>query len=70
MFAGGFARCAFGGFDADAAFVFTVDIGGAGKRIHELIGNPARHLYAREGYGDYQLDPDTGHALFWQKRLK
>ena len=34
-----------------------------------LSGNPARHLYAREGYGDYQLDPATGHALFWQKRL-
>jgi GNAT superfamily N-acetyltransferase len=38
--------------------------------LEVLSGNPARHLYAREGYGDYQLDPATGHALFWQKRLK
>ena len=38
--------------------------------LEVLSGNPARHLYAREGFGDYQLDPDTGHALFWQKRLK
>jgi GNAT superfamily N-acetyltransferase len=38
--------------------------------LEVLSGNPARHLYARQGYGDYQLDPATGHALFWQKRLK
>ena len=37
--------------------------------LEVLSGNPARHLYAREGYGDYQLDPASGHALFWQKRL-
>jgi ribosomal protein S18 acetylase RimI-like enzyme len=37
--------------------------------LEVLSGNPARHLYARQGYGDYQLDPATGHALFWQKRL-
>lgn len=37
--------------------------------LEVLSGNPARQLYAREGYGDYQLDPATGHALFWQKRL-
>lgn len=37
--------------------------------LEVLSGNPARHLYAREGFGDYQLDPATGHALFWQKRL-
>lgn len=37
--------------------------------LEVLTGNPARHLYAREGFGDYQLDPGTGHALFWQKRL-
>lgn len=43
---------------------------GACKVTMEVLsGNPARHLYAREGYGDYQLDPATGHALFWQKRL-
>lgn len=37
--------------------------------LEVLSGNPARHLYAAHGYGDYQLDPATGHALFWQKRL-
>lgn len=37
--------------------------------LEVLSGNPARHLYAREGFGDYQLAPATGHALFWQKRL-
>jgi GNAT superfamily N-acetyltransferase len=43
---------------------------GASKVTLEVLsGNPARRLYAREGYGDYQLDPATGHALFWQKRL-
>jgi GNAT superfamily N-acetyltransferase len=43
---------------------------GASKVTLEVLsGDPARRLYAREGYGDYQLDPATGHALFWQKRL-
>ena len=37
--------------------------------LEVLSGNPARRLYAVCGYGDYQLDPATGHALFWQKRL-
>lgn len=37
--------------------------------LEVLSGNPARHLYAACGYGDYQLDPAAGHALFWQKRL-
>ncbi len=37
--------------------------------LEVLSGNPARHLYDACGFGDYQLDPATGHALFWQKRL-
>lgn len=37
--------------------------------LEVLSANPARRLYAACGYGDYQLDPATGHALFWQKRL-
>ncbi|SIN59983.1 Acetyltransferase (GNAT) family protein [Parasphingorhabdus marina DSM 22363] len=32
--------------------------------------NAARKLYASLGYGDYQLDPAMGKALFWQKRLE
>ena len=38
--------------------------------LEVLSGNPARRLYAREGFGDYQLDPEAGTAMFWQKRLK
>lgn len=38
--------------------------------LEVLSGNlPAQRLYAACGYGDYQLDPASGHALFWQKRL-
>lgn len=38
--------------------------------LEVLSGNhPARRLYAANGYGDYQLDPAAGQALFWQKRL-
>ena len=38
--------------------------------LEVLSGNhPAKALYAANGYGDYQLDPAAGQALFWQKRL-
>ena len=38
--------------------------------LEVLSGNhPAKALYAAHGYGDYQLDPAAGQALFWQKRL-
>lgn len=38
--------------------------------LEVLSGNePAKRLYAANGYGDYQLDPTAGQALFWQKRL-
>jgi ribosomal protein S18 acetylase RimI-like enzyme len=44
---------------------------GAGKITLEVLsGNhPAKRLYAAHGFGDYQLDPAAGQALFWQKRL-
>ena len=44
---------------------------GASKVTLEVLsGNhPAKALYASQGYGDYQLDPASGQALFWQKRL-
>jgi GNAT superfamily N-acetyltransferase len=38
--------------------------------LEVLSGNEAaRHLYASCGYGDYQLDPAAGKAMFWQKSL-
>ena len=38
--------------------------------LEVLSGNArAKALYAKLGYGDYVLDPEIGHALFWQKRL-
>jgi len=38
--------------------------------LEVLSGNaPAKALYAGCGFGDYQLDPAAGHALFWQKKL-
>ena len=38
--------------------------------LEVLSGNaPAKALYAACGFGDYQLDPAAGHALFWQKTL-
>ncbi|MEO7188888.1 MAG: GNAT family N-acetyltransferase [Sphingomicrobium sp.] len=38
--------------------------------LEVLTGNdPAKSLYVACGFGDYQLDPASGHALFWQKKL-
>ena len=38
--------------------------------LEVLSGNErAKALYVALGYRDYQLDPQAGHALFWQKRL-
>ena len=38
--------------------------------LEVLSGNgDARRLYAACGFADYQLDPEAGQALFWQKRL-
>jgi len=44
--------------------------GGCKLTLEVLEGNaPAKALYAALGYGDYVLDPASGRALFWQKRL-
>jgi GNAT superfamily N-acetyltransferase len=38
--------------------------------LEVLSGNErAKALYLALGYGDYQLDPAAGQALFWQKTL-
>jgi ribosomal protein S18 acetylase RimI-like enzyme len=48
----------------------AVSRGACKVTLEVLSGNaPARALYASLGYGDYALDPETGAALFWQKRL-
>ena len=31
--------------------------------------NAAKSSYEKFGFTDYQLDPASGHALFWQKKL-
>jgi ribosomal protein S18 acetylase RimI-like enzyme len=48
----------------------AADAGACKVTLEVLSGNsPAKALYASLGYGDYALDPETGTALFWQKRL-
>jgi ribosomal protein S18 acetylase RimI-like enzyme len=46
------------------------EIGAAKVTLEVLSGNePAKALYRAVGFGDYVLDPEKGHALFWQKAL-
>ena len=38
--------------------------------LEVLEGNtPAREAYSKYGFKGYQLDPEYGHALFWEKPL-
>ncbi|MEE4452014.1 GNAT family N-acetyltransferase [Novosphingobium resinovorum] len=61
----GIARALFAAIEAEARARGACKI-----TLEVLSGNQrAKELYASLGYGDYQLDPETGHALFWQKRL-
>ncbi|EZP82139.1 putative acetyltransferase [Novosphingobium resinovorum] len=61
----GIARALFAAIEAEA-----LARGACKITLEVLSGNQrAKELYASLGYGDYQLDPETGHALFWQKRL-
>ncbi|MFM7348575.1 MAG: GNAT family N-acetyltransferase [Erythrobacter sp.] len=60
----GIGRALLGAVEAEA-----LKRGACKITLEVLSGNPARYLYAACGFGDYQLDPATGHALFWQKRL-
>ena len=39
--------------------------------LEVLDGNgPARRAYDRFGFAPYELDPDQGKALFWEKKIK
>ncbi|MGF7153975.1 GNAT family N-acetyltransferase [Novosphingobium gossypii] len=61
----GIARALFAAIEAEARMLGACKI-----TLEVLSGNErAKALYASLGYGDYQLDPEAGHALFWQKRL-
>ena len=54
----------------DAIHAEARRIGACKVTLEVLSGNhPAKGLDTAQGYGDYELDPDKGHALFWQKRL-
>ena len=38
--------------------------------LEVLEGNEiAQAAYSRLGYGPYQLDPEAGHAMFWEKKI-
>jgi len=61
----GIARALFARVEAEARA-----LGACKVTLEVLSGNaPARALYASLGYGDFALDPETGSALFWQKKL-
>lgn len=61
----GIARALFAAVEAEAKAR-----GACKVTLEVLSGNHrAKALYASLGYGDFQLDPEAGHALFWQKKL-
>lgn len=38
--------------------------------LEVLSNNPvAKNAYTKFGFAGYELDPETGHALFWEKAL-
>jgi GNAT superfamily N-acetyltransferase len=38
--------------------------------LEVLSGNePAKRVYSRYGFEPYELDPEAGHAMFWQKKI-
>ena len=44
--------------------------GGCKMTLEVLSGNQiAKNAYEKQGYADYQLDPEFGSALFWTKKL-
>ena len=54
----------------DAVEAEALQRGACKVTLEVLSGNDrAQQLYKACGYGDYQLDPAAGHALFWQKAL-
>ena len=39
-------------------------------KIYDDWPEIAKNAYLKQGYADYQLDPNHGSALFWSKSLK
>jgi GNAT superfamily N-acetyltransferase len=53
-----------------AAEAHALALGCCKLTLEVLEGNlAAQALYADEGYASYSLDPQTGRAMFWQKKL-
>jgi ribosomal protein S18 acetylase RimI-like enzyme len=49
---------------------FAIKQGCCKLTLEVLSGNEiAKAAYLKFGFDNYQLDPSTGHALFWQKPL-
>lgn len=50
---------------------FALSIGCCKLTLEVLEGNhAAKATYNQLGFEGYQLDPDSGNALFWQKKLE
>jgi ribosomal protein S18 acetylase RimI-like enzyme len=48
----------------------ALDIGACKLTLEVLKGNDvAQSAYRSVGFSGFELDPATGHALFWQKKL-
>ena len=46
------------------------EIGCCKVTLEVLEGNhPAKKAYSQAGFAAYELDPEAGQALFWQKKL-
>ncbi|MBX2835134.1 MAG: GNAT family N-acetyltransferase [Micavibrio sp.] len=46
------------------------DIGACKITLEVLSGNIiAQNAYKKFGFSDYELDPEKGHALFWEKTI-
>ncbi|MGZ5791397.1 MAG: GNAT family N-acetyltransferase [Croceibacterium sp.] len=66
----GYRRRGVGGALLRAVEAEAVRRGASKVTLEVLSGNErAKSLYLALGYGDYQLDPEAGHALLWQKKL-
>lgn len=53
----------------DYAEVLARQLGCCKLTLEVLSANPARHLYVRQGFAEFQLDPEQGTARMMQKYL-